>query len=51
MEDCPPQVVLAHLQLARIIANVFVVGYSIFKEQMKGNYLPFYKLGQKSAES
>lgn len=40
MEACPPQVVLAHSQLARIIANVFVVGYEIFKEQMKGKNYP-----------
>jgi len=36
MEACTPQVVLAHSQLARIIANVFVVGYSVFKDQMMG---------------
>jgi len=42
MKACPSQVVLAHSQLARIITNVFVVGYSVFKVQMKGilNY-PF----------
>lgn len=36
MKACPSQVVLAHSQPARIIANVFVVGYSIFKVQMMG---------------
>ena len=35
MKACPSQVVLAHSQPARIIANVFVVGYEIFKDQMK----------------
>ena len=48
MKACPPQVVLAHSQLARIIANVFVVGYEIFKEQMKGKKLSLSPIEKKS---
>jgi len=40
MKACPPQAVLAHSQKAPAIANVFAVGYSVFKEQLENIFIP-----------